>query len=956
MNQTKTAPVSTLDAKQLRRIEVMHRGYLFQHLYAAQCLLCAGIISANTVAVESDEDVEVALDGRHFYVQVKYRQKTLAWSDIEGAMSRFSKLRAAHQSGDRKGTAEFIIVSNAPPNEPLAKRLSKNNWPADVCVDWPSNTARGRILPKPSASLLEAIEATRTSAQSLPFAMLHPDTLVWKLTGVIMLAATGEKNGLNHIFNTDDLPNLFEQLVLQLRDLPIPPANYRIQQNEPELMSEERVRLIVGYSGAGKTSWLAQSALHATGPLIYLDVADLPSAGLASVVAREVAARLFSKGQQLGQILLPGASGGEILGGISRSLAENTDVVTIALDNAHQLSCDDLMSVVQAATEIQFILLCRPEGETNAIEALLGINRESLAGWTPDTIAAAAVGMDCKVDATDCQSLIGLTGGLPLYVLNALAITNTDYDGDLKNFCKDLTASAHTREMSQEIILGRVFDRLPSAVATVAELLSLCDAPLTRDEASKFIIAAGGPNKAVFLKALRHLLGLGLLQIFSGDKIKVHDAARVVGKGRLALQGDDLIKLHRVALRDIIQASLLEDWSMAKLTLFLQLNGEVGRLDMLVEMAGDELFHEMGVWHVIEAFLEQGAQDKKLPVEQRIKALDGLAFADLRAGSDRANIWLDKMDQLIKTHDLGAEDKLRVGMKRMTYLAQKGDRKGSERLKQSLAEFVQEASPEHRRVYTYNVATSELALGDSEAATIRIEPLIMEYYELIGLSPQQVMGRNAPELRQLIKQRPLPTDDIKHLADSLDVLSKANDMEGRVSPYTRIHALKFYNLAQAPESMFRVGQDLVDEFIGRRDFDGALNIMQTILLPQLQQLKLAEFVIPVRSQHAVVLAYCGHFKDANSEMERLRPYEAGLSGIGKRELNSQRELVAQLEKYGPPPKWVPKQGLLDTIARRVGKKKQVQSRRPIVTASEKIGRNQPCPCGSGNKYKKCHGR
>jgi preprotein translocase subunit SecA len=26
---------------------------------------------------------------------------------------------------------------------------------------------------------------------------------------------------------------------------------------------------------------------------------------------------------------------------------------------------------------------------------------------------------------------------------------------------------------------------------------------------------------------------------------------------------------------------------------------------------------------------------------------------------------------------------------------------------------------------------------------------------------------------------------------------------------------------------------------------------------------------------------------------------------------------------------------------------------PIVTA--KVGRNDPCPCGSGKKYKKCHG-
>jgi preprotein translocase subunit SecA len=26
-----------------------------------------------------------------------------------------------------------------------------------------------------------------------------------------------------------------------------------------------------------------------------------------------------------------------------------------------------------------------------------------------------------------------------------------------------------------------------------------------------------------------------------------------------------------------------------------------------------------------------------------------------------------------------------------------------------------------------------------------------------------------------------------------------------------------------------------------------------------------------------------------------------------------------------------------------------------IVAAEKVGRNEPCPCGSGKKYKKCHG-
>jgi len=29
---------------------------------------------------------------------------------------------------------------------------------------------------------------------------------------------------------------------------------------------------------------------------------------------------------------------------------------------------------------------------------------------------------------------------------------------------------------------------------------------------------------------------------------------------------------------------------------------------------------------------------------------------------------------------------------------------------------------------------------------------------------------------------------------------------------------------------------------------------------------------------------------------------------------------------------------------------------PFVRGGEKIGRNDPCPCGSGKKYKQCHGK
>ncbi len=29
---------------------------------------------------------------------------------------------------------------------------------------------------------------------------------------------------------------------------------------------------------------------------------------------------------------------------------------------------------------------------------------------------------------------------------------------------------------------------------------------------------------------------------------------------------------------------------------------------------------------------------------------------------------------------------------------------------------------------------------------------------------------------------------------------------------------------------------------------------------------------------------------------------------------------------------------------------------PFVRVQPKVGRNDPCPCGSGDKFKKCHGK
>ncbi len=33
-----------------------------------------------------------------------------------------------------------------------------------------------------------------------------------------------------------------------------------------------------------------------------------------------------------------------------------------------------------------------------------------------------------------------------------------------------------------------------------------------------------------------------------------------------------------------------------------------------------------------------------------------------------------------------------------------------------------------------------------------------------------------------------------------------------------------------------------------------------------------------------------------------------------------------------------------------------EDHKPFVRSGQKVGRNDPCPCGSGKKYKQCHGK
>ena len=139
------------------------------------------------------------------------------------------------------------------------------------------------------------------------------------------------------------------------------------------------------------------------------------------------------------------------------------------------------------------------------------------------------------------------------------------------------------------------------------------------------------------------------------------------------------------------------------------------------------------------------------------------------------------------------------------------------------------------------------------------------------------------------------------------------------------------------DSFVKVNQDLVDEFVGRGDYVGARQVIEDHLLPAVIELKMLAKIVPVRSQYAVVLGYCGEHDAADAEFDRLAPYRPGLTFEQRAEIDNQRRLATHLRQLGE----------------RTGR--GAEAVREGVRRL-KVRPNEACPCGSGLKYKRCHGR
>jgi hypothetical protein len=932
-----TPPV--LDARQLVRIESTHRGFLYQHLFAVACLLEARRLGLKSLLMERDEDVELVTTGLRTYVQVKKRAEPLAPSDISDAVERFAKLRQVHADGTRSGGAEFWIVSNSNPSESLSRQLASPEWPADVLIKTPEIcTGDPSHLPAPWPGLEDAFAGCRTLAAEVPFSLLSPDTLVWKLAAEVQFASAGTAPYAAHEFKLESLPDLLEQFVRQLQSFPPPTTSYRPHENEPELASERHVRLIVGFSGAGKTAWAGEVAIHAAEHSCYFDVVDMPSGSVASALSRELVAKLVPAGsKELRSVLLPGASGLQSLSALNSLLRSGDFEIRVVMDNVHRMESPDLRAIVRSLPHVGWILLAQPWPGSPVIEAEFDVTPEVLSGWSQDTIAEELHAKVCVASPGACERVRSLTGALPLFVRDASRLISRDYAGDTERFCAVLGALTNTVTSGQQLILREVKGRLTVGSARCAGILSLAEVPLSSEETQSLLKSVLGLDAQQLATALRELTDWGILHSSHNEQLWMHDSFRIIAKELLL--GEEAGVTHRARkVLAFILKDTLAGAGLNRFRLYCQLLPLIGQTKVLIDIAtkNSEFFYEYGITEDFNKILSVAAHDANLPEEERFWAADTLAFWAIQQGEmNSAAELIQHMRALLPA--LAGERSATSAVMLKSMLVAGAQRKLPEvrELYSRLADLADE--PTYQRIFCYNYAAALHQCGKSDECVKETFSLVMQYYDVLGIDLGDVVASNLPEMATKLGDVAEKSDDLKRLGDCLDLQAKALLALGKPSGLARIHAHKFYILADAITSAIKVGRDFVDECLSQRaDVVGARKFMEEALLPLVTQRKLLGHVVPVKSQYAVVLAYCGEIDSAKQTMAGLEKYAEGVP--------EQRDECANQRR------------LVENIANG-----HVQLRRSSPFQSReisrpKIGRNEKCPCGSGKKYKKCCGK
>jgi len=940
-----------LDLAQLARIQGTHRGFLYQHLYAAACLLAAPTSGVVAVRVERDEDVELVHEAHVVYAQVKTRSACLSPSDVEGQFERFDAIRDAHARGDRTGVARFALIANVE----LGPTLARQMVPSDVMIVTPTTPAdflrdTGLILPPPTVAALLA--RTQELANGYRLSALRPDSLVAKLVGIMAHAAAGER--ATPAIATTELGRLCELIAAQVSRLPRV-ARYRPQIDEPALPDDRGSLVVLGHAGDGKTAWAAEVTVHTPDVAVYIACSPAPGEQVAARLVDATVSTLVVQGNlRPYDLVLPGRTGVAALTLLDHELVSRGIAVTAVLDDCHHATAATILEAMRAARSVRWILLGRPGEALDEVAALMSLPRVTMQGWNDDVVASLLHDEKCLTRPADVAALRSATKGAPLFVLHAVQ-TIRESRLDTGDYARSLVAGTTVGRTPQERLLEGAVRALDPASARVASALAAIEIGLDGSEWVDLVARAIGDQPALIKRSLRVLVDRLIAHETERGFVAIHDALRPLLDGRFlsSLESRQVKESAAVLLR----AALLDERASERITAFVRILASLGRLSDLADVANalSEWFRETGTLSEVRGHLEAVLRQGTLSPEDTFWALDTLAFFDIEEErTEQAAARLPEMERLapgLDEHARGA-----VQHKKLLVALRSNDIDEV----RSVAS-IPAPTPAHARVLRYHVAVAEAVAGDVKGAVLALLDVAGEHLTTLGLTPKIVFAKGPDQLRALMSPD-ADTAVMRHLGDCYFAMVRITapyPEYRKACSWTPIWAMKFYDLAGASRSALRAGQDTVDLMLDQWDDpDAARTFMEESLLPATLRARLPEMTVPIRAQYAVVCAQCGDFARADAEMLAVIPYKEGLPPEGRAELENQRKLIALLRARGPLTS-----SELEARRRRieaqVERLKTALARRAsspsAFRVSGKVGRNESCPCGSGRKFKRCCG-
>jgi hypothetical protein len=941
-----------LDLTQLARIQGMHRGVLYQHLYATACLLTAPNTGIARVRVERDEDVELVREAQVVYAQVKTRGSPLSPSDIDGMLDRLDTVRAAHAQGVRPGTARFALVSNVE----LGPTLAGQAWPSDVLVATPTTPSQalrhtGLIVPPPTVAAL--LVELHQLAEGYRLSALRPESLIAKLVGVMAHAAAGEQGAGS--FAVADLGRLCELIAAQIRPLPRV-ARYLPQGDEPVLPGGRGSLVVLGHAGDGKSSWAAEVAALTSDVAVYVACSSAVGEQVATRVVDATVSTLVARGDvKPYDLVLPGRTGIEALALLNEQLVARDVPVLVVLDDCHHTTSALLLEAMRAAPSVRWLLLGRPCDALAETVALMALPCEELRGWSDDVIARLLQEAKCSTRPAGVAALRSATNGAPLFVNHAIQAIR-DAGLDTEEYARSLVAGTTTGRSAQELLLEGAIRALDIPTGRVASALAAIDASLRQDEWVNLVERAVGGNAAIVRRALRALVDRKIALESEGGVVSLHDAFRPLLDSRFVT--DEESRRVKESAADLLREELLTERASERIIAYVRILASLGKLSDLADIANalSEWFRETGTINEVRGHLEASLRDGSLNADDRFWALDTLAFFDIEnERTDEAAGRLPEMEQLVAQLDAHARGALLH--KRALVAFSRGDIEEMRHLASAPA-----PTPAHGRILRYHAALGEARAGNILRAVRQLEELATEYLASLGLSPSIVLAKNPEDLRALMRSD-ADNADVRHLADCYDAIVRVTahpEHRKLRGPYP-LWSTKFYALAGAMRSFLRAGQEVVDGLLADLGNPyAARDFMERSLLPTAARSRLPEMTVPIRAHYAVICAHCADFARANEVMDALAPYSDGLPPEGRAELERQRTIVAQLQARGLSP------GEAAARRRRIEAQKEDAERlrtalalgrtpTSISRASDKVGRNEQCPCGSGRKFKRCCG-